>query len=523
MEMSNIDGPLYICKTDQKPLKAILSDADFRKENSSSIDKFTINLNLMGSNTNILKKKNYFKKILRRSRKAKKSIMREKILNILSKFILVIISNLLNFASVVIYILQTYYEALGIEQYNEVESKLDIWEVSLSYYFLIEFILLLAFSNEKLKHLFSFESLIDAITVIPNIIRFYAKSVDLRLSFIRVFRIFRVFRILRVYKSLLLVHHEFNSKDDNESLSDNISVNIDPIKMQISSIFIILICIFFIGAGLVLGIQELVPGSFSNNFKMNFFDALYFMIVTGSSIGFGDIYPTHIISRIFIVVWLIMIIIIVIKQVSKIYFLLNHWGVNINRYEGRDHIIVICDKSINIKYFLLGIKKSNYKQEIVIVSNDIKILPSKEFPYNRVFLSFTNTIDNEALSAVNANSSKAIVVFTPKSYCNLSMNEKIINFLILKIKIYFPNVPLYIQTLYSEHTYNSNLNVTMDEILTRHEGIVPVFKIKTFITCKNIINPGFSCFIQNLTLNDYSSDIKFTDYSCIFSRLFIRM
>ena len=85
----------------------------------------------------------------------------------------------------------------------------------------------------------------------------------------------------------------YENSDSEEEYTSNL---FNPIKVQIITVSVILICNFFIGSGLVLGLQDIIPNAF-NKQDMNFFDALYFMIITSTTIGYGEIIPTHTASR----------------------------------------------------------------------------------------------------------------------------------------------------------------------------------------------------------------------------------
>ncbi|MDJ0569595.1 MAG: ion transporter [Pleurocapsa sp. MO_192.B19] len=138
----------------------------------------------------------------------------------------------------------------------------------------IDFIILVVFTIEYLlrfwsaenpkKFFFEFFSLIDLITILPLLLGW----MDIR--FIRVFRWFRILRIVRfwnVEKQLLGIQTE------------------DSIIFV--RIFLTLFTLIFVYAGLIYQVEHQVN---SDHLK-NFFDAFYFVVVTMTTVGYGDVTP----------------------------------------------------------------------------------------------------------------------------------------------------------------------------------------------------------------------------------------
>ena len=67
-----------------------------------------------------------------------------------------------------------------------------------------------------------------------------------------------------------------------------------------------IITTIFIAAGIVMLVDNVQAGAFNNN--MQFIDAIYYMIITSGTIGYGDYYPTSSLSRMVLVVIIVMII-----------------------------------------------------------------------------------------------------------------------------------------------------------------------------------------------------------------------
>lgn len=131
--------------------------------------------------------------------------------------------------------------------------------------FALEYLLRLWCAESKLKFIFSSYALIDLIVILPLILRI----VDI--SFLRIFRWFRVLRLLRFLDKKTLIFGKISPED----------------SLIVARILFTLIAIIFVFSGLIYQVEHPVnPQTFAT-----FFDAVYFSVVTMTTVGFGDVTP----------------------------------------------------------------------------------------------------------------------------------------------------------------------------------------------------------------------------------------
>ncbi|MGK7954165.1 MAG: ion transporter [Crocosphaera sp.] len=157
-----------------------------------------------------------------------------------------------------IFVLETYSLS---EAFLRILKTLDNIILAL---FTLEYLMRLWCSEAKIKFVFSLFSFIDLLSILPLFLGF----IDIR--FIRILRWFRVLRLLRLI---------------------NFETSLFRIKSEdgiiLVRIFLILFSLIFIYSGAIYQIEH-----YSNPkvFK-TFFDALYFSVVTMTTVGFGDVIP----------------------------------------------------------------------------------------------------------------------------------------------------------------------------------------------------------------------------------------
>ena len=133
-----------------------------------------------------------------------------------------------------------------------------------------------SFLRIRIKYLFSFPALVDLIAILPSLLAFIFPSVDLR--FIRVLRIFRFLKFSR-YSS---------------SINNLLKVIWDQRKSFGAAFFILFIMLILASCGIYLVEKDAQPAKFGSIPQ-----AMWWSIVTLTTVGYGDVYPITTLGKIF--------------------------------------------------------------------------------------------------------------------------------------------------------------------------------------------------------------------------------
>ena len=185
---------------------------------------------------------------------------------------------IINIAACILFIFESIPAYLA---YAPLFRILEIITVTL---FIIEYVMRYWVAEKKLKYIFSMMSFIDLLAIFPSIFAYG----DFR--FLRVLRVFRIFRFVRFFE-----HHKF------------FFGKIKRTHLHIAKIAFVIIAIIFVDAGLIYNIE----GSANPEAFSSFFDAVYFSLVTITTVGFGDITPVTFygkLSTLFIIILGIILI-----------------------------------------------------------------------------------------------------------------------------------------------------------------------------------------------------------------------
>ncbi|MEM1367996.1 MAG: ion transporter [Cyanobacteria bacterium P01_H01_bin.15] len=172
------------------------------------------------------------------------------------------------------------------------------WRTGLHY---VDFALLLIFCAEYSLRLWSApnpwryalspEGLIDLLSVLPELLG----VLDIR--FVRIFRWFRILRLLRFFK---LEIQTLNVRS--------------PDTIVFARILVSLFSIVFFYSGLIYQVEHY---QFNSAFR-NFLDAAYFVIVTITTVGFGDVIPLSEWGRAVTILMILTGVIVVPWQISEL-------------------------------------------------------------------------------------------------------------------------------------------------------------------------------------------------------------
>ena len=187
--------------------------------------------------------------------------------------------------SSVIFVILTY----PISQ--QLKANLEIADFIVLILFTLEYILRLFSAENPRKFLFSFFGIIDLIAIAP----LFLGWTDIR--FIRIFRWFRILRIVRFWK--------IEKKILGFKTEDSITF---------VRIFLTLFTLIFVYAGLIYQVEHQVN---SDRLK-NFFDAFYFVVVTMTTVGYGDVTPLSEAGRFMTVLMIFTGVLLIPWQLSEL-------------------------------------------------------------------------------------------------------------------------------------------------------------------------------------------------------------
>ena len=171
---------------------------------------------------------------------------------------------ILNFAAIILFMINT------LQLDPQVMRWLKIAEISVVSIFILEYAARLYVAKHKLRYVTSVYAVIDILSIIPVLIEF------IDLSFLRIFRWLRFFRLIRIlrFQRMFKQQHTFLGK-------------LTETEIVVTRIILTVFTIIFVSAGLIWSVET----RFGNQSMGTIFDAMYFSIVTLSTVGYGDITP----------------------------------------------------------------------------------------------------------------------------------------------------------------------------------------------------------------------------------------
>lgn len=142
--------------------------------------------------------------------------------------------------------------------------------------FTIEYLSRIYYAQNRKKYILSFYGIIDLLAILPFYFSFF---IDLRaLRILRVIRFIRVFKIVRY----------------SAAVSRMTKALIDAKEELIISIIMLCVMVYLTAYGIYIFEHDAQPDKFTT-----IFDAMWWSIVTITTVGYGDIYPITIGGRIF--------------------------------------------------------------------------------------------------------------------------------------------------------------------------------------------------------------------------------
>ncbi len=157
----------------------------------------------------------------------------------------------------VTFVWETYHISAGLRNTLEWVD----WLVTLI--FLVDYLVRFWSERFSIRYLFTPLAIVDLLAILPLFL-------SAHWQFVRVLRLFRILRLLRVLQR-----------------SKSAAWQVSEFRMRLTTIFFTLFCIIFISSGVIYDIEH----KYNPEQMQTFFDALYFVVVSVTTVGYGDITP----------------------------------------------------------------------------------------------------------------------------------------------------------------------------------------------------------------------------------------
>lgn len=209
--------------------------------------------------------------------------------------------------SCIIYVIGAYIE---IFQASSSFALSDL-ELVFSSVFLIDYIMCIVAVQNKLLYLLSYTGILDLLSVLPLIPAILSISSIVNgftitwlgfISFVRLLKVLQLFRIRSTRKVV------YNPLYPVNKISD--------VSYRIWSLIINMTIFLFLSAGVIYLISSYDTSSFTES--LSWFDSLYFVIVSVTTVGYGDITAVTEFSRLIVIVIICIGFIIIPVQVTAL-------------------------------------------------------------------------------------------------------------------------------------------------------------------------------------------------------------
>ncbi|XP_068254133.1 calcium-activated potassium channel subunit alpha-1 isoform X9 [Nyctibius grandis] len=379
-----------------------------------------------------------------------------------------------------------------IDSSNPIESCQNFYkdftlqiDMAFNVFFLLYFGLRFIAANDKLWFWLEVNSVVDFFTVPPVFVSVYLNRSWLGLRFLRALRLIQFSEILQFLNIL---------KTSN-------------------SIKLVNLCSIFISTWLTAaGFIHLVENSgdpwenFQNNQPLTYWECVYLLMVTMSTVGYGDVYAKTTLGRLFMVFFILGGLAMFASYVPEIIELIGNrkkYGGSYSAVSGRKHIVVCGHITLeSVSNFLkdfLHKDRDDVNVEIVFLHN---ISPNLELEalfkrhFTQVEFYQGSVLNPHDLARVKIESADACLILANK-YCADPDAEDASNIMrVISIKNYHPKIRIITQML-QYHNKAHLLNIPSWNWKEGDDAIC-LAELKLGFIAQSCLAPGLSTMLANL-------------------------
>ncbi|CAI4223380.1 unnamed protein product [Auanema sp. JU1783] len=404
------------------------------------------------------------------------------------------------------------------------ESPSQQIDLGFNIFFLVYFFIRFIAASDKVWFLLELYSFIDYCTIPPSFVAIYLQRNWLGFRFLRALRLMTVPDILQ-YLNILKTSS----------------------SIRLTQLVTIFVSVCLTGAGGVHLFEN--SGDFFKGFinphRITYADCVYFVLVTMSTVGYGDIYCTTLCGRIFMVFFILGGLAMFASYVPEIADLIGNrqkYGGEYKGEHGKKHIVVCGHITYDsVSHFLqdfLHEDRDDVDVEVVFLH---RVVPDLELEglFKRHFTKvefFTGTVmDSLDLSRVKVTDADACLVLANKYSTNPDAEDAANIMRVISIKNYSSDIRVIVQ-LMQYHNKAYLLNIPSWD-WRRGDDVICLAELKLGFIAQSCLAPGFSTMMANLFamrsfktsphtpawLNDYLRGAGMEMYTEKLSQAFVNM
>uniref|UniRef100_H2ZIB6 BK channel n=1 Tax=Ciona savignyi TaxID=51511 RepID=H2ZIB6_CIOSA len=357
-------------------------------------------------------------------------------------------------------------------------------DLAFNLFFLLYFGLRFIAANDKLLFWLEVNSIVDFFTVPPVFVSVYLNRTWLGLRFLRALRLLQFSEILQFVNIL---------KTSN--------------SIKLVNLISIFLSIWLTGAGFIHLVENTGDPwlNFSNPQKITYWESVYLLMVTMSTVGYGDIAAKTTLGRFFMIFFIFGGLAMFASYVPEIIELIGtrkKYGGAYTSVSGRKHIVVCGHITLeSVSYFLkdfLHKDRDDVNIEVLFLHSippnlELEALFKRHFTQVEFFEG--SVLNSNDLSRVKMEGADSCVILANK-YCTDADAEDASNIMrVISIKNYHPKVRIIIQIM-QYHNKAHLLNIPSWEC--KGDDVICLSELKLGFIAQSCLAPGFSSLMANL-------------------------
>ncbi|XP_041065189.1 calcium-activated potassium channel subunit alpha-1-like [Carcharodon carcharias] len=383
------------------------------------------------------------------------------------------------------HLLDSGSQLLSNENIQVALNSLQTVDLCFNVFFLFYFGLRFVAAEDKLRFWYELSSIVDFFTIPPVIVSLYFHKDCIGLRFMRSLRLLQLPEILQYLRIL-----KRNT------------------KIKLASLLSVFLGTWFTAAGFIHTIENSGDPWLEthNGQTLTYWQCVYLLMVTMSTVGYGDLTARTTVGQVFMVFFIILGLALFASHVPEIIEIIGShrkYTGSYRRFMGKKYIIVCGHITLNSLHDFLKDFTCKEREEIstdIVVMENIK--PGLElqalFKRHTTQMEFFqgSVLNPSDLDRVRPDNADACLILADKNCLNPEAEDSANIMRAIAIKQYWPEIRVIAQVLqYHSKAYLQNLP-SWD--MKKRDSVICLSELKMGFIAQNCIVPGFSTLLANL-------------------------